>query len=164
MNRKLRNTILAFSVTGMVLVVGLMAAHPVMPGQPAHGPDVAEAPARPAPAAPESGPGSEPALAVDADAVIARIQAHGRRPEAVLVDPRSIEQVATLTVELVTAAVAAGLQAAQAGDADAEPAEHTAHRDAAAHASKPGSHRSRSVRREIAVPYFSFARGTGDRS
>ena len=31
MNRKLRNTILAFSVTGMALAVGLLAAHPVLP-------------------------------------------------------------------------------------------------------------------------------------
>ena len=32
MNRKLRNTILAFSVTGTVLAVGLFAARPVAPG------------------------------------------------------------------------------------------------------------------------------------
>ena len=34
MNRKLRNTILAFSVTGMVLALGLMAAGPVVDAGP----------------------------------------------------------------------------------------------------------------------------------
>ena len=161
MNRKLRNTILAFSVTGMVLVAGLMAAHPVMPGQPAQSADATAARTAPAPGA---APATGPVLSARRDAAAARSQARGTQAEAALVDPRAIEQAAALTVDLVTAALAGGFRAAQAEEAGAEAAGRTANRDDDAHASKPRRNRSRSVRREIAVPYFSFARGTGDRS
>lgn len=119
MNRKLRNTILAFSVTGTVLAVGLFAARPAAPA-PAAAPSLAAAsPACMPSAGHDDAVAVQPAVAVDA----------GRT---------------ALTAAGATAMVLAGLEAAEAAEADVE-----------------ARRRSRHVRRAVAVPYFSFARGAG---
>ena len=118
MNRKLRNTILAFSVTGTVLAVGLFAARPA-----ATDPVAARALAAASPAC-------MPAAGQD-DLVAAQ--------PAVSADAGGAALVAG-----AAAAVLAGLESAEAAEADVE-----------------GRRRSRHVRRAVAVPYFSFARGAG---
>ena len=149
MNHKLRNTILAFSVTGMVLALGLIAARPVSPWQPAQ--VVANAPV-----ADRSGTAT---LLADAEAASLRLQARSRQYEAALVDARSIEQAVALTVGFIATVVtesvlvepADPMDAGDGGTAAAEPEEDRP-------ASQPRAH---GVRSAIAVPYFSFARGTG---
>jgi len=163
MNRKLRNTILAFSVTGMVLAVGLIAARPVLPAQPLQAADNAGTTVLPVAdellARPSGQIGSTDSdLATRADAISVRIQARSRQYEAALVDARSIEQTVRLTVGFVTTVVGESLLA-RPMDADEAPA--TARED-----ERPATpaRSGRSVRSTIAVPYFSFARGTVDRS
>ena len=153
MNHKLRNTILAFSVTGMVLAVGLIAARPALPGQFATAPAVADAPL-----ANRSGAG---ALLANADAVSVRLQARGRQYEAALVDARSVEQAVALTVGFVTTVVGESLLVEPMDPMDADET-GTADADADTGDETPVSQRrGRGVRSAIAVPYFSFARGMG---
>ncbi len=159
MNRKLRNTILAFSVTGMVLTVGLMAARPVLPHQPVPADMVATAAptsAHPAPASPATKLAVVD-LASQADAVSARIQARSDQYEAALIDARSIEQAVRLTVEFVTTVAGESLLATPL---DTEVPAAASEDERPAGPSRSG----RSVRSAIAMPYFSFARGAGDRS
>ncbi|MDH5833795.1 hypothetical protein [Luteimonas kalidii] len=169
MNRKLRHTILAFSVTGMVLALGLLAARPVLDADAdpaavralagAHTPSL---PARSAPLMPlaDTGTLEAPALA-EVDAVAVRLQARGRQYEAALVDTHSVEQAVALTVSFVTTVVAESLLAKPLGR-DAGSAAVLPDEDADAEDSSAGqARRSGSVRSAIAVPYFSFARGTG---
>ena len=154
MNRKLRNTILAFSVTGMVLAVGLMAARPVLPHQPAPtGTASAAGQASVHHTLASTGPSSVD-LASQVDAVSARMQARSEQYEAALVDARSVEQAVRLTVGFITTVVGESLLATPL---DTE-------RPAAARGDDRPAAPSRSVRSQIAVPYFSFARGAGDRS
>jgi len=163
MNRKLRNTILAFSVTGTVLALGLLAARPVMPGDdptpasaavaptdPAHIPaEVADAPH----AAGSAAPAAHPEAAAISD-IEARLLARSRQFEDDIVDAASLESamaltagfVATATTEAVIAEILSG-DISAAGHADPDTA------------STP--RRARSLRGAFAVPYFSFARGTG---
>ena len=155
MNHKLRNTILAFSVTGMVLAVGLIAARPALPGQFATAPAVADAPL-----ANRSGAG---ALLANADAVSVRLQARGRQYEAALVDARSVEQAVALTVGFVTTVVGESLLVEPMDPMDADET-RTADADADADTGNEmpvSQRRGRGVRSAIAVPYFSFARGMG---
>lgn len=118
MNRKLRNTILAFSVTGTVLAVGLFAARPAVPG-----PSAAPSPATAASPACTPATGRGDALAERA----------GASADAGRAGP----------VAAGAAVVLAGLEATEAAEAEVE------------------ARRSRHVRRAVAVPYFSFARGPG---
>ncbi len=166
MNRKLRNTILAFSVTGMVLALGLMAARPVLDAGPDQvravaGAQAPAAPTRTAPLMPlaDAAPADVSALE-QADAVAVRLQARGRQYEAALVDARSIEQAVALTVGFVTTVVAESLMTPDletdpATAATADPGDEVTGGDAGP------ARRSGSVRSAIAVPYFSFARGMG---
>ena len=151
MNHKLRNTILAFSVTGMVLAVGLIAARPALPGQFAPAPAVADAPL-----ANRSGAA---ALLANADAVSVRLQARSRQYEAALVDARSVEQAVALTVGFITTVVGESLLVDPVDPMDAD---ETGTADADAGDERPTSQRrGRGVRSAIAIPYFSFARGPG---
>ncbi len=164
MNRKLHNTILAFSVTGVMLVVGLMAAQPVPP--PMQG--ELSAPDAPAAAAPLVVVAQAPlddagiALAVAAEAAPLATRDARRRLEADLADAESFEQVIATTAGFVAAVAAEAAVAGALGELDAEAAaevEETRRRNEA-------SRKRSGVRSAIAVPYFSFARGTGrgDRS
>ena len=160
MNRKLRNTILAFSVTGTVLALGLMAARPVDPASMEH-PAVA-ATAEPATDAAGIGEndGEETSLPggdeLHAHGPGARIEARSRQFEDELARAGSMESALALTAgfvaataaEAVVAEVLAGEHPAAAAKAGSDP--ETAPRN-----------RRGQVRRAVAVPYFSFARATG---
>lgn len=163
MNRKLRNTILAFSVTGVMLAVGLMAAHPVQPdtAMPAAGAIVlATAPGAAQPAAPARHP-VHAENAATGDAASARIEAHSRRFEAEMEKVASVEEAVAATAGFVAAVTteAVLLETLSRGADDARP-------EAEAAPEESRKRRSGGVRSAIAVPYFSFARGMGrgDRS
>lgn len=153
MNRKLRNTILAFSVTGMVLAVGLMAAHPVVPGQSPHAAGVA-AGAASAPTAKARTAAATPAGRIEARVRVA--------DQAALVDAEAVREVVALTVDLVAIALADSLKAARALSTGSEAAGTDVRQDEPP-VRQPRS-RGHTVRNAIAVPYFSFARGAGGRS
>ena len=160
MNRKLRNTILAFSVSGMMLALGLMAAQPLHPEAPAPAGAIVMASAPMAPAAALPGTGDARARA---DAAAARIDAHGRRFEAQMEKLESIEQATAAAVGFA-AAVTAEAVLLETLSADADAGEDAAPAPDAAPAKT--KRRGSGVRGAIAVPYFSFARGVGrgDRS
>ncbi|TWT23766.1 hypothetical protein FQY83_03890 [Luteimonas marina] len=156
MNRKLRNTILAFSVSGVMLAVGLMAARPVLPdAAPATGTmaDV-PTPTRDQPLPPL-------ATHADADALSMRIDARSRRFEAELAKAESLEHALATTASFVTVVATEAALAEVVSLGAVEEAER-----ASEEASTRRKRRAGSVRSAIAVPYFSFARGTGrgDRS
>lgn len=162
MNRKLRNTILAFSVTGMMLAVGLMAARPVLPdAAPAAG-TMAEVPA-PAPiqGQPLLPVAAHADVAADADALSMRIDARSRRFEAELAKAESLERALAATASFVAVVATEAVLAEAVSVGTVEDAER-----ATEEASTRRKRRAGSVRSAIAVPYFSFARGTGrgDRS
>ena len=163
MNRKLRNTILAFSVTGTVLALGLLAARPLTPG---HGetptPYAAAAATDPATGRPDHGTGHAHAAGTDPDAaaiddIEARILARSRQLENDVVKAASLESamalaagsVAIATTEAVIAEILSGDIPATTGANRADPE------------TTPAPRHRRSVRGAFAVPYFSFARGTG---
>ncbi|WP_202843496.1 hypothetical protein [Luteimonas saliphila] len=158
MNRKLRNTILAFSVTGMALAVGLLAAQPVLPDDAGRAGAVVQAAASAsthnAPLIPLA------ALGATADPVAGTPPAslHGRDPRyrAALVDAESLERVIAATVGFVAAVATEAVLADDETGAAAAGSE-----EAPARTRRSGSVRSGSVRSAIAVPYFSFAGGTG---
>lgn len=136
MNRKLHNTILAFSVTGVMLFVGLVVADPALPK--------AEAPA----------PTMLPAVVDTPDDTAAPAE-HSRAARA-----GTIEAIA-LGASLVALGVGEAALANALDELEAGPAtqERTAERRQAA---KRASSNSREM---IAMPYFSFARGSrGSRS
>jgi hypothetical protein len=166
MNRKLRNTILAFSVTGMVLALGLMAARPMVDAGAGEvralaGAQAPAAPARTAPLMPLADtPGQDVSALDQADAVAVRLQARGRQYEAALVDARSVEQAVALTVSFVTTVVAESLMTPSL-ETDPATAAASDAGDGSTDTDAAPARRSGSVRSAIAIPYFSFARGTG---
>jgi len=157
MNRKLRNTILAFSVTGTVLALGLLAARPVMPGDGRTPAAIAVAATDPANIAAELSDASTSASGLDAAAINdieARLLARSRQFEDDIARAASLESAMALTAGFVaTATTEAVIAEILSGDISA-----VGHADPDA-ASTP--RRARSLRGAFAVPYFSFARGTG---
>lgn len=170
MNRKLRNTILAFSVTGTVLALGLMAARPVEHAGGLQQPAIAAASAihaidalDTAHAPDDAGPHAEAPLADEALAreIEERVEARARQFEEEIGRAPSLESAAAMTAGFIAATTAeavairllSGETAGEAGtSAGGEPE--------AAPRKRRGS-----VRRAVAVPYFSFARaGHGGRS
>jgi hypothetical protein len=152
MNRKLHNTIAAFSVTGVMFFVGLMAAQPTLPMVDANG-----------------GSGNADSVTFtpstlpirvtvhDPASVNARVQSRVERFEDEVAKAGSTSQAIALTAGFIAtvavdAAVAGALLEARQSDTDAEEAKASARASAAA--------RARAVRSSIAVPYFSFARGS----
>ena len=133
MNRKLRHTILAFSVTGMMLAIGLMVARPL--------------PATDA-AADRTALQSQPAPAGNPTAL--RSDLRPRQPHhSALVDIAATEQAILIATRVLAALVV---------DEDvAELVEDTA----ADVEQAPPPRRTGSVRGAVAVPYFSFARAAG---
>lgn len=170
MNRKLHNTILAFSVTGVMFAMGLMAAQPLLPQadiQPVA--TVAAAPI----AAPIAGSteaarievalvAASEAPVLAADALAARIESHGLRYEAQVQRSESLEQALAATAGFIAAVAAEAAVAGALGEPGAEAPEARVEQE---HRPATPSRRG-SVRSAIAVPYFSFARGIGrgDRS
>lgn len=172
MNRKLRNTILAFSVTGTVLALGLMAArpvaHPAGPQPAAIAAIAAAAPHAPAAARAADGTGQPPVAQQKNHAgggdVEARILARSQQFEQDIAQAASLQSTLALTAGFVAAATAEAvvaeiLSAEQPAAAPAEAA------PAAAGPETAPRRRRGSVRGAVAVPYFSFARaGHGGRS
>lgn len=170
MNRKLHNTILAFSVTGVMLVAGLMAAQPVLPMQGDAQHAVAD-PVGPAPLVVAQAPLDDAGIAlaaaaeaspVVADALAARLDARSRRLEAELAGAESFEQVIATTAGFIAVVATEAAVAGALGELDPDAAARVEETERRSEAPR----KRRSVRSAIAVPYFSFARGTGrgDRS
>ncbi|TDK22489.1 hypothetical protein E2F46_13570 [Luteimonas aestuarii] len=153
MNRKLHNTILAFSVTGVMLFVGLVVAEPVLSEQ-------------------DAVPLDTPALVVEdtlfeqtLDATIdATIEARVRQLDASLAEASDPAEAL---------AMSAGLVAATATEVALQAALSELRKEFATgeHAPQANIETPRAARRGggsrdvIAVPYFSFARGSrGSRS
>jgi hypothetical protein len=138
MNRKLHNSLMALSTTGLLLVVGLMAATPSA-----------------VPAGAETG--SEISLTdIDADVqnpkarAAAAIDARAKAFEEELRNAGDAEQAIAATAAFVAeAALTAALAELKAEEpaAEAEPA------------AREASRKRRSSRSALALPYFSFARG-----
>src|SRR5690606_14362837 len=149
MNRKLRNTILAFSVTGMALAVGLMAAQPVLSGHAGPAGAVAHAtvPASTQSTTPTASGGPGDALAAATPS--APIRAGARQFRAALVDAESLERAIAATFDFVAAVATQGVPAAALADDEAE-----ATASGPEEASAARSRRNGSVRSAIAVPYF----------
>jgi hypothetical protein len=160
MNRKLNNSLLAFSVSGLLLAMGILAAHPSQPGSSVTVLDAAVADAEPAVAI-----ATAPAAAIWttadrtlgraawADAIEADAQAQQRTPGGDLRRDAYADLdglvAAAITLGTEVSANAALAQALQASDAaQALRIAEGARRNHA--------HRLRSA---LAVPYFSFAQG-----
>lgn len=147
MNRKLHNTILAFSISGVMLFVGLVVAEPVLPpvdldagwGHPAaviEGEDADSA--EPAPARAETS-ASRTAVPGEAVAFAAGV-------------------VALSITEAALSAALADLDAGAAGKEDTIE-------QAGGRKDAPAQRKARASRDLLAMPYFSFARGSrGSRS
>lgn len=149
MTRKLHNTLLALSTTGLVLVAGLMAGTPLPSATPpadAYAGHAGHATALPAvtvtPARAEAR-----AAAIEADAL--RFEAQMRKVD----DPgEAIAMTATFIAGVATdAALAAAMEGIEsaAATADAEPAQPE----------RKSQRKRRASRSAFATPYFSFARG-----
>lgn len=138
MNRKLHNTILAFSAAGGMLLLGLMAAVPV-PRQA----QVAAAHGHPTAARPDLPPER-------AEAIEARVRAFEAEMERAGSANEMIALSSVFLAEIVTeAALASALQGVER-DALGEPA------PVEAAERKRGDGRKRNA---LALPYFSFAHG-----
>ncbi|MGJ4728681.1 hypothetical protein [Luteimonas sp. SDU101] len=166
MNRKLRNTILAFSVTGTVLALALITARP-LPSEALQPAAIAAMPLAEATdaAATDAAPPGPAALATAPaldQQVEARVNARARQFEDDIAKATSFEGALALTVGFVAAATA---EAVVAGLASSEAAPASAGAKSAGEPdTAPRKHRGH-VRRAVAVPYFSFARaGHGGRS
>ena len=154
MNRKLHNTILAFSVTGMMLVVGLVIAEPAMPGIDG---DAAVAGI----ATQANGEGLAPVRA-DHDPVDATIDARIRAFEAELAQAADPAEALALTAGLIAVtATEVALQSALGELRREAGGRELARAEVQAEADPPRPARRGSGSRDvIAVPYFSFARGS----
>jgi len=137
MNRKLHNSMLAFSAAGVMLALTLMASGPAPSGQDApatlaavvvHAPDI------------------------DADAFERNIEARARQLEEDLDQSVSLgDTIASVVSFAATVSTEAALGAAIEATADQADARREAAREKRRHA--------RQVRGALAVPYFSFAQG-----
>ncbi|MFC3715658.1 hypothetical protein ACFONC_05785 [Luteimonas soli] len=146
MNRKLHNSMLAFSATGLTLVFALIAASPVLPGQ-----DVTT------PVALASTPAVElnAELRENSKAIEARVReidARARQLESDLDASASLGDTIASAVSFAAAvSTEAALNAAFEATADESTRKQEAAREKRRHARK--------VRGTLAVPYFSFAQG-----
>ena len=153
MNRKLHNTILAFSVTGVMLFVGLVVAEPVLQ-------DEAAVPGH-APAVVAGMPTPEQALDSTIDATV---EARATQLDASLAGAADPAEALALTAGMIAApatevALQTSLSERRSGFATREHAPQ-----ANTETPRP-ARRSGGSRDVIAVPYFSFARGSrGSRS
>jgi hypothetical protein len=159
MNRKLQNTLVALSTTGLLAVVGLLAATPVGVAHPAFGEGVVGSVAHVANPPGRGAPGADEftALAgagIDAE-ISARIEARVRAFEEEFGNAGSSSEaiastaafIAGTATEAALAGVFAGIAAEAHGDADSAPARRDPPR------------KRRTTRSKLALPYFSFAHG-----
>ncbi|MDQ3494074.1 MAG: hypothetical protein M3485_00725 [Pseudomonadota bacterium] len=137
MNRKFHNSLLALSTTGLAMVLGLMAATPVLP-TPENGATPAVDLAR--------------AQLTDARVLHAKVELRNADETGVEAITHTATLLADIAAEAALAAALAQLEVAAQAKADAEAA-----------APVRSQRRSR-ARNALATPYFSFAhglRGTG---
>jgi hypothetical protein len=150
MNRKLHNSLMALSTTGLLLVLGLMAATPVV--RPATMATIQVTPARAEVAVAESR-GDEIDSEIDAR-IESAIDARARAFETEFRNASDAHQAIAATAAFVAeTATEAALTAALAELQAKEPAAET---EAPA---REAPRRHRSARSALALPYFSFARG-----
>lgn len=160
MNRKLHNTILAFSVSGVMLFLGLVVAQPASLQPAGQGlPD--------APLANLTVPHARHDGLADA-AIAARIESRARGFEDEVARAETTGEALAMTAGFIAAtateaALVAALSELRQDHAEAEAADglHDAPRERSAPRRRSGK-----TRDVIAVPYFSFARGSrgGSRS
>jgi hypothetical protein len=147
MNRKLHNSMLAFSATGLTLVFALIAASPVLPGQDVTTP---VALAASTPAVELNAELRESSKAIEARAQ--EIDARARQLESDLDASASLGDTIASAVSFAAAvSTEAALNAAFEATADESTRKQEAAREKRRHA--------RQVRGTLAVPYFSFAQG-----
>lgn len=151
MNRKLHNTILAFSVTGVMLFVGLVVAEPALPAHDGHD------------AVPfAAGHGREAGQA-------ARISTGTAiTPDAAGDDTEAMDAAEAIAMATGLLAVSVTEAALDAMLADLETANSDRRQESGRDGQRkdpPSRRKGRASRDLIAVPYFSFARGSrGSRS
>ena len=150
MNRKLHNSMLAFSATGLTLVFALIAASPVSIGQDIDAPAMVARVA--APAAPVQADASTLAGLDDIGPNARDIEARARQLEAELERSTSLGDTIASAVSFAAAvSTEAALGAAFETTAERAEEQREAAREKRRHA--------RQVRGTLAVPYFSFAQG-----
>lgn len=144
MNRKLHNTILAFSVTGVMLFVGLVVAEPALPTR-------ESAAAQPVPAIAADQP--------EADAPAPSTGEAADTPPAA--QANDTEAAVAMAAGLLAASVADAVLTAVFAELEPSIAQSRLERDPPSADTRPGPGRgTRASRDTIAVPYFSFARGS----
>ncbi len=153
MNRKLHNTILAFSVPGVMLFVGLIVAEPVIPVSPysVGGPAA-------------SINGSEPRAL---EAISESLESRTRAFEARIENAADTSEASALAVGFLAASITEVALATALNDIadDVAAVEDIASNKEAKDQPPRASRRAARSRDLIAVPYFSFARGSrGSRS
>jgi hypothetical protein len=145
MNRKLHNSMLAFSATGLMLVFALLAASPLRSGQEGMQARTAAAVAA-----------VDTAVHARADAAQARadeIEARAREFEARLDASGSLDDTIASALDF-----AAAVSTRAVLDAALDAADDDARQEQREQASEHRRH-ARQVRGALAVPYFSFAQG-----
>jgi hypothetical protein len=148
MNRKLHNSILAFSATGLMLVMGLMAASPVRPLQ-----DDAFSTVRQLPTA------SMASMNADVQARLDGAEARARSIEARAAQLQAdLDRSASLGDTIASAVTFAAAVSTEAALSAALDASDTAAEKQRAADTEQRLH-ARKVRSALAVPYFSFAQG-----
>ena len=148
MNRKLHNSMLAFSATGLMLLFGLMAATPATSDQD----DASVSAALLAAASPMSVDADAEASLDTVEARAHSIEAHARQLEADLDRSNSLgDTIASAVAFAATVSTEAALNAAMEASNDEAERQRAADREQRRHARK--------VRSALAVPYFSFAQG-----
>jgi hypothetical protein len=155
MNRKLHNSLMALSTTGLLLVVGLMAATPAVGPAAMTTTDASPTDVAPAVVMPHTDAIRTDTIDSELDARIeAAIDARTKAFEAELGNADDAHQAIATTVAFVAeTATEAALIAALAELQAKEPA-------AAAEApARQTPRKRRSARSSMALPYFSFARG-----
>lgn len=155
MNRKLHNTILAFSVTGVMLFVGLVIA------EPAHSLVDEATPA----ALQEAGIGTDNLPASPTAGLTGHDEARKAFEADIARAANTGEAIAIAAGYIAVTATETALAAAME-DLERRREERKAIADADTERKEPATRRKASATRElIAVPYFSFARGSrGSRS
>lgn len=146
MNRKLHNSLMALSTTGLLLVVGLMAATPVAD------PAAMDAPlVRIEAADPETGTDT---FEREIEArTAAAIEARARTFEEEFRNAGDPGEAIALTAAFVAGTATEAALSAAFGPVKAEEA------DAQARTTAKSQRKRRSTRSALALPYFSFARG-----
>lgn len=148
MNRKLHNTFIALSTTGLLLVVGLMAATPAGVANPKPAMQIVDAA--------DNVDRRTDAIERRAEAQNAAIEARARAFEAEFVQATDSGQAIAVTASFVAEVAAESALSAIFAEAEAASA---ADREAAKKTERSLQRKRRNARSALALPYFSFAHG-----